>query len=144
MKIPLKFHNQSGFTLIEIMASLSLLSLVVVLGMGFLINGNDNKETIGSAVALQQKSNVIVTGMQQNYYTNNGTGELSFRQPSTGVTIERIAVNGIEQAIQSPLTGIDFESPLALDITTVSDDGKKLTIQTAWRPETNSTMSMNP
>lgn len=143
MTLP-KFRNQNGFTLIETLASLALLSLIIILGMGFMLNASENKDSVVTASELQQKTNILVASMQQNYYDNSGVGELSFIDPAPYFEIERLIVNGVDRTGESPLVDIDFSQALAIDVTTISPDGKQLTMQTSWRPEENAEMSMNP
>lgn len=139
-----KFRNEAGFTLVETMASLALLSLVIVLASGFLMNSNLNKDSVATSIELQQQTNKLVTAMQRDYYEQSGTGDLAFSGDTGSIAIRKLVVNGTEREPVSPLTGIDFDQALSLDVTTVTETGQTLTIQTSWRPERARALSLAP
>lgn len=139
-----ELRKESGFTLIETMASLALLAVVIILASGFLMNSHQSRATVANAVEHQRVTTVFVAELRKQYNEANGTGELTFRDLPDGFTIDLIAINGAIKPPASPLTDIRFDEPLSLDVTTVSNTGEKLTIQTTWRPVRPDTLSLTP
>lgn len=126
-------RNDKGFTLIEVLATLSILSLIILAGLKIYDASSTNNGKVHDVVNLQQESNLLIAEIESSFKNSSGIGDLAF-DSGDDITITDIKANDVTQPIESPLTDINFDLPLRFDITTESKDGKTITIQTSWKP----------
>jgi prepilin-type N-terminal cleavage/methylation domain-containing protein len=58
-----RLQNEDGITLIEVLATLAILSIISTLLYGVLLNGIDYSKKSKAAVSLQQEMNIIITNI---------------------------------------------------------------------------------
>lgn len=128
-----RLTNNHGFTLIEVLASLALLSVIVVLATNLMITASSNKQVIQGGLTLQQQTNLLVMDIRNTYLGQTGTGDLTFALDS-GVTIKQLVINGEEKEPTSPIQNINFDEPFNLNLITENQNHKTITIKTTWNP----------
>lgn len=131
-----RLTNSQGFTLIEVLASLALLSVIVILATSLTMTASSNKQVIQGGLNLQQQTNLLTMDMRNTYISKSGTGNLAFSIDSKRIQIKELVINGEKRAVTSPIEGIDFNKTLNLKLTTANKNGETLTIKTTWHPVT--------
>lgn len=139
-----KLRNENGLTLVETLAGLTLFGLVVIVSTGFILNTTGSDKIITTAIEQQRETTALIQEIRRHYHATTGTGDLPLRDLPDGLAIEALAINGAVVDPVSPLTDINFDQPLVLDVTTVNADGETITVQTAWRPNRDTRIVVNP
>ncbi|SFB16370.1 MULTISPECIES: type II secretion system protein [unclassified Bacillus (in: firmicutes)] len=139
--------NQKGITLIEVLATLAILSLVSTLIYGVFIGSQQNFKRISTKTSLSQEANLIVATIK-NYHTKNNKYILSLdsstQKASIGTTSANIPLHKDKLKIlikydvtgtntYSVLTGpkeIDSSKPLSLYIKITDQNGDFEEIET--------------
>lgn len=131
------FKNQKGFTLVEMIGVIALLSLIVVALSTFLITGEKTKQTNRQYSELQVKTNVMLRQMQQYYDTHSGVQDLPYIADASKIRIQDIRINGETKETVNPIPNVDFDEPLHIQLTVTAPNHhtlEPLYIETSWSP----------
>lgn len=126
-----QFKNSSGLTLIEVLASLSLLAVLIVLSSTLIIQLVNSEEKTNSTISLQQNTNVLINVIRTQYYQGNSTiclnGEARIINQD-----ESTFVNGSTSLSYNDgcINGVDTDSPLTVHLVTKNKNAQSLTIET--------------
>lgn len=126
--------NQKGITLIEVLATLAILSLVSTLIYGVFIGSQQNFHRISTKTSLSQEANLIVATIK-NYHTKNDKYILdlnsSTQKASIGTTSANIPLHKDKMKIQIKydITGTNTYSVLTGPITIESSKPLNLYIK---------------
>lgn len=137
-------QGDAGLTLVETLAGIALFSVVIFVASGFLFNGNGQKQVITSAVEQQRETIALVQEMRRAYADGTGVGTLTLRPLPEGLSVQSLALNGVVVNPTNPTQAIDFEQTLVIDVTTVTETGETMTLQTAVRSHTDTLIEQNP
>ncbi len=64
-------NKEKGFTLIEILLTMAILSIVGVLAISLLLQTTKTKNTVTSRINLSSEANIILAAIEKEYYSHN-------------------------------------------------------------------------
>jgi prepilin-type N-terminal cleavage/methylation domain-containing protein len=111
-----KVRNQYGVTLIEVLATLTILSLLIGLVYGVFINGINYSNKAKDTVSIQQEANLILTTLKELHETNSTyTVEVPIDHEALIILEEGNVINKIENPsflyqICDPSLGVDCDT----------------------------------
>lgn len=135
--------NDKGFTLIEIIATIAILTMVIGVLSALIIQliRTDTKTT--EQLSLSQKTNILISELRNQYESENFTltytkdGELTFpnRPDNYSLQFESLTItNGDQVLTNTPGSTLDVEMdlPLSVSIITKNKDNKTFELETKW------------
>lgn len=126
-------HNENGFTLIEVIVTIAILSMITVLATNTIVNIDKNEVKTQNVITLQQDTKILVDNMRNNYHDGSGIGELTFTVPDN-ITIDSLKLNDVSKNTTSPIDNVNFDEPLDVTITTINENNTPIIIRTTWQP----------
>lgn len=134
-------RKESGMTLIELLAAISILFIIGSLIYGVFIGINKNYQLMSSRVEMEQEANNIINTIK-NYHQHQSTYQLSYNQntktafigfPTANTQLEPNDLNieiQINDANISGVETIDSFIPLDISITLESKQGQSYKVNT--------------
>lgn len=142
-----QYKNNKGFTLIELIATISLLTIVIAISSTLIIQliRTDAKTT--EQISLSQETNVLISELRSQYesedfeleYTADGKLLFPENTSNNSLHIEDLKIantkkNHPELALVNPGDKVDINmnAPLTIEITTKNQDSKSFNVKTTW------------
>lgn len=136
------YKNNKGFTLVELIATISLLTIVIALSSTLIIQLMRTDAKTSDQISLSQETNVLISELRSQYesedfeleYTDEHKLSFPKRTNDDTLKIEQLKIinNGQELSKPGSKINVDMESPLHVEITTKNKDSKSFTLETTW------------
>jgi prepilin-type N-terminal cleavage/methylation domain-containing protein len=137
------FKNDRGITLVELLAAISLFSIIVVLSSTFLLQILNSEESTSNKIQLTQETNVLINELRSAYH--KGDFKLCFSIPN-GLTMsdksfdhhfsykELKIVNGEKELTTAGgcIDTVDTKEPLSIRLTANDNNGQDLTVESTF------------
>ncbi|MGM8364545.1 type II secretion system protein [Virgibacillus sp. W0181] len=131
------FRNEDGITLVELLASIAILTIVVALLYSFIFQGLNSEKKTSDAIALNQDGNVLISELRSQYYA--GETMLCVETDDKRLTIDDYTITNGDtplQIDQGCIEGVNTDEPLEIKLTLGNDLGQSITLEATWqRPE---------
>lgn len=79
-------RNKNGLTLIELLAAVTLTSLIFIFAGSFLIKGINHYNEISNEIALRDEADIIMSNLVRTLYTTKETNITSIKFPNNNTT----------------------------------------------------------
>ncbi|WP_027964165.1 type II secretion system protein [Halalkalibacillus halophilus] len=144
----LRINNQKGITLVEVLATLVIISLITTLAFHVLANALQYSEQTDSHVKLRQEANLIITQMRQKHQAETEDYSISFNQFTHEDRYDVISLSlNTNQVSSSENVTIDGSESLGVGFTLENSFGNEYSINTTIEPrkevETESSLSVS-
>ncbi|MED4530884.1 type II secretion system protein [Metabacillus fastidiosus] len=80
-------QNEKGLTLIEVLVGISILSIIMVILGGLLVNGFRNSEKAENITSLQQEANLIITELKDIHRQYYDEYTININKASNSITV---------------------------------------------------------
>ncbi|SET45111.1 hypothetical protein SAMN05216389_111153 [Oceanobacillus limi] len=144
-----QFKNEKGITLIELLAALSLLSIVIILSGSLLSQIMKGEGSSSSQVSINQKTNVLINELRENYLNridnlSSDTFNLCF-SGYEDISVIKVVINKNQELniIDNCIEGIKNQKNLPIRIVTRNNLGQELTVETVFNKMEELTMNIN-
>lgn len=142
----MKFKNQKGFTLVELMIVLALITVVVLTSIKLYDSSDKGSTKTSNMINLQQETNFLIQEIQSAYNKGEndprfGTRDIQFKV-SDSLIISELYSNGNEEGLKGVLKNIDHKKPLRIQLTTETEDDtdNEIYIDTTFNPNEDKTI----
>lgn len=137
-----QYKNNKGFTLIELIATIAILTMVIGVSSGLMIQliRTDTKTT--EQISLSQETNVLINELRSQYESGDNfplkfaEGKLVFPESSKdySLMIEKLEITNGEDVLNTKGKEITVNTdlPLSINLTTTNKDSKPFTLKTKW------------
>ncbi|MFS0673077.1 type II secretion system protein J [Ornithinibacillus sp. 179-J 7C1 HS] len=135
-----QLKNEKGLTLVELLATISLFTIIIALSTALIFQLFQNEETSSERINLVQETNVLVNQLKNDYLKESDTlsqytrFNLCLSQPND-IQISKFVINENEslQIVNGCIKEVIAQETLPITITTTNRSGYEITVKTTWK-----------
>lgn len=134
LKKPVKLNEESGVTLIELLAAITILSIIVTAFLSFFIQGartNNRASDINEATFLAQEEMELMVHYSQTLTIEELRNQDNFEGTSSQVTKTRSAENGyhIETSVRTSSSAANIDNLYTIIVTVRKNDSTQALLE---------------
>lgn len=127
------FKQENGVTLVELLAVLSLIGIVIILGYTFFFQGGASENKVSTSIALTQDSNVLIRELENQY--KDGANKLCLHTSERRITVVDYTINNgntLLEIVDDCIQNVQANEPLEISLTIENESRKQISLEAAW------------